>query len=179
MMKRLVIFLIFMALFSASYQIGSMSDVNEEDAKTFLEEFEELVEGIDAIGIFTHNTTIALPMFIPGFGIAWGLFAAWSTGYAFASIVSLTPALAEVPPLALLYISPFGIMELVAYSLGISRSYILIRMIMQKINLATAWKVTSIEVGIMLGLLLGGGFLEHYMITLVQETGMELPGFGS
>ena len=177
-MKRLVIFLIFMALFSASYQIGSMSEVNEEDAKAFLEEFEELVADIDAVGIFTHNTTIALPMFIPGFGIAWGLFSAWSTGYAFASIVSLTPALADVPPLALLYISPFGIMELVAYSLGISRSYILIRMIMKKVNIAPTWKVTSIEVGIMIGLLLSGGFLEHYMISLVQETGMEMPGFG-
>ena len=54
----------------------------------FMSEFEELVLDIDGFGIFTHNTTIALPMFIPGFGVAWGLFSAWSTGFAFAAIVT-------------------------------------------------------------------------------------------
>lgn len=165
-----------MALFSGAYQLGSMSDVDEEEAQDFLKEFEELVKDIDAIGIFTHNTTIALPMFIPGFGVGWGLFSAWSTGYAFASIVSTTPILAGMPPLALLYLSPFGIMELVAYSIAISRSFILIRVIVKKIPLYPLMKPTVIEIGIVIGLLLSGGYLEHYMISLVQESGFELPG---
>ena len=50
-----------------------MSTVGEEDA-IFMKEFEELVLDIDGFGIFTHNTTMALPMFIPGFGVAWGFF---------------------------------------------------------------------------------------------------------
>ena len=85
-----------------------MSSVSEEEANTFMAEFEELVLDIDAFGIFTHNTTIALPMFIPGFGIAWGLFSAWSTGFAFAAIATTAPQLAEVPPLTILFLSPFG-----------------------------------------------------------------------
>jgi len=176
-MKRALIFFIFMGLFSAAYQIGAMSEVSEEDALAFLEEFEELIGDIDSVGIFLHNTTIALPMFIPGFGAAWGLFTGWSTGYAFAAIVSQVPELSQIPPLTLLYISPFGAMELVAYSLGISRSYILIKMIIKKVNLRTAIRGTSIEIGIMVGLLLAGGFLEFYMIELAQESGFEMPGF--
>ena len=176
-MRRVVIFFIFVGLFSVAYQLGSMSEVDEDEAQNFIEEFEALIDDIDAIGIFIHNTSIALPMFIPGFGVVWGLFSAWSTGYAFASIVSLTPLLAEIPPLALLFLSPFGLMELTAYSLGISRSYILISLILRKRSLRPSMKITAVEIGIMIGLLLTGGFIEFYMIELVQESEFEMPGF--
>ena len=176
-MKRVYIFFIFVGIFSGAYQLGSMTTVDTEEAEKFLEEFEALIEDIDAVGIFVHNTTIALPMFIPGFGVGWGLFSAWSTGYAFASIVSLTPLLADVPALALLYLSPFGLMELTAYSLGISRSYILISLVFRKQPFKPHMKMTAIEIGIMIGLLLAGGFIEFYMIEMVQESGFEMPGF--
>jgi len=162
-----------MGLFTTAYQIGSMMEPTEEEAQAFLEEFEELIDDIDAFGIFSHNTLLSLPMFIPGFGIGWGFFSAWSTGFAFAALVSLTPALSEIPPLALLYLSPFGIMELIAYSIATSRSYILIWMIIKKINLRTAMRGTSIEIGILVGLLLAGGILENYMIELAGESGFE------
>lgn len=154
-----------------------MSTVNQEEAEAFMSEFEELVLDIDALGIFTHNTTIALPMFLPGFGVAWGLFSAWSTGFAFAAIATTAPILGEIPPLAILFFSPFGLMELTAYSMAISRSFILIRAISKKINLKPFIKPTTIEVGIVVGLLLAGGYLEFYMIELAQEDGLELPGF--
>ena len=166
-----------MGLFSAAYQLGSTSQVTDEEANAFMNEFEELVEGIDAIGIFLHNTSIALPMFIPGFGVAWGLFSAWSTGFAFAAIVSITPQLAEIPPLAILYFSPFGLMELAAYSLATSRSFILIRAIIKKSNLSLFLKSTGIEIGIVIGLLLSGGYLEDYMIKLASQEGFKMPGF--
>ncbi len=174
---RIIIFFIFTIIFASAYQIGSISTVSDEEAKIFMSGFEELVLDIDAFGIFTHNTTIALPMFIPGFGVAWGIFAAWSTGYAFAAIATTTPILADVPPLAVLFLSPFGLMELVAYSLGISRSFILIRAITKKVNLTTFIKPTAIEIGIVIGLLLAGGYLEFYMIELAQQEGFEMPGF--
>ncbi len=164
-----------MGLFTAAFQLGSMSEVSEEEANIFMEEFEKLVEDIDAIGIFVHNTTISLPMFLPGFGVAWGLFSAWSTGFAFAAIVSITPELEQIPPLTILYLSPFGLMELSAYSLATSRSFILIRAISKKTNLKPLLKPTIIEVGILLGLLLAGGFLEDYMIKLAQDEGFEMP----
>ena len=173
---RIITFFIFLVLFAAAYQIGSMSDVSEEEAKAFMAEFEDLVLDIDAFGIFTHNLTLALPMFIPGFGVGWGLFSAWSTGFAFASIALTAPQIAEIPPLSILFLSPFGLMELVAYSFGISRSFILIKAVIKKIDLRQFLKPTLIEIGIVVGLLFAGGYLEFYMIELAQQQGlMDIP----
>ena len=147
--------------------------VNNEDAMEFLEEFQLAIEGIDAIGIFLHNASIALPMFIPGFGMVWGGFAAWSTGFAFSALVTTTPTLSEIPPLALLYISPFGVMELAAYSIGMSRSFILIQTILKKKPIKLELKPTAIEIGIVVALLLAGSFIEY---TMIEEFGdLDLP----
>lgn len=162
--RRFLIFLIFIAIFSIAYSVGSESNISEEDSKSFVKEFQHTVEGIDAIGIFTHNTSVALPMFVPGFGIAWGSFAAWSTGLAFKALVSTTPALAKLPPLAILYLSPFGVMELIAYSIGMSRSFLLINAILRRENLREALRPTVIEIGIVVALLLAAAFIEYAMI---------------
>ncbi len=164
-----------MGLFTAAFQLGTMSEVSEEEANIFMEEFEKLIEDIDAIGIFVHNTTLSLPMFIPGFGIAWGLFSAWSTGFAFAALTIIMPELKEIPPLAILFLSPFGLMEIGAYSLATSRSFILIRAITKKSNLTPFLKPTLIEIAIVIGLLLAGGFLEFYMIESALEEGLQTP----
>ena len=174
---RTILFFVFLGIFAGVYQIGAMSTVSQEEAEMFMSEFEELIMDIDAFGIFLHNTTIALPMFIPGFGMAWGLFAAWSTGYAFASIVTTAPQLAGIHPLSILFLSPFGLMEIVAYSLGISRSFLLIMTIVRKLPIGPLFKPTLIEIGIMISLLLAGGYLEFYMIELAQEGELAMPGF--
>jgi len=174
---RIITFLIFLGIFAGTYQIGSMSSVSEEEANEFMSEFEDLVLDIDAFGIFLHNTTISLPMFIPGFGVAWGLFSAWSTGFAFAAIVVVAPEIGEIHPLSILFLSPFGFMELVAYSLGISRSFILIQAVIKKINLIPLIKPTVIEIGIAMALLLAGGYLEFYMIELAAEEGVGIFDF--
>jgi hypothetical protein len=174
---RIILFFIFLGIFAAAFQIGSMTSVSEEDAKAFMSEFEELVLDIDAFGIFTHNLTIALPMFIPGFGVAWGLFAAWSTGFAFAAIITTVPEIGEIPPLSILFLSPFGLMEIVAYSIGISRSFILIRAVIKKVSLSSFLKPTVIEIGVVVTLLFVGGYLEFFMIELAQQEGFEMPGF--
>ncbi len=174
---RIITFFIFLGIFAAAFQIGSMTSVGEEEANAFMSEFEELVLDIDAFGIFIHNTVIVLPMFIPGFGVAWGLFSAWSTGFAFAAIASTIPEVGEIPPLSILFLSPFGLMEVFAYSMGISRSFILIRAVSKKINLIPFIKPTAIEIGIVVSLLLAGGYLEFYMIELAQQEGLEMSGF--
>lgn len=176
MMKRVYIFLIFVGIFSLIFQLGTMTSVDPEEAKMFLEEFDSLVEGIDAVGIFLHNTTIALPMFLPGFGIAWGLFSAWSTGYAFAAITTVTPALLEIPPLTILFFSPFGLMELSAYALGISRSCILTVSLIRREPIRTQARDTAIEIGVMVGLLLAGGFIEFQMIEELRTGNLNMPG---
>jgi uncharacterized membrane protein SpoIIM required for sporulation len=169
--RRVLIFLIFIAIFSIAYSVGSESNISEEDSKSFVKDFQHTVEGIDAIGIFTHNTSVALPMFLPGFGIAWGSFAAWSTGLAFKALVSTTPALAKLPPLAILYLSPFGVMELIAYSIGMSRSFLLINTILRRGNLRAVLRPTAIEIGIVIALLLAAAFIEY---TMIQEFGSTL-----
>jgi len=167
----------FLAVFTIIFQLGSMSTVSQEEADLFMVEFEKLVLDIDAFGIFVHNTTIALPMFIPGFGIFWGLFSSWSTGYAFAAIATSIPEVANISPLTILFLSPFGLMEISAYSLGISRSFILIKAIITKTNLLQFIKPTIIEIGIVIALLLAGGYIEFYMIELVENESLEMPGF--
>lgn len=164
--------MIFIAIFSIAYSVGSSSNISEEDSKSFIKEFEHTVQGIDALGIFAHNMSVALPMFVPGFGVAWGSFAAWSTGLAFRALVSTTPALAKLPPLAIIYFSPFGVMELIAYSIGMSRSFLLINTILRKKStIRQELRPTIIEIGIVFGLLLAGAFIEYAMI---QEFGSPL-----
>ncbi|MDE1766039.1 MAG: stage II sporulation protein M [Thaumarchaeota archaeon] len=161
-----------MAIFSIAYSVGSASNISEQDSKSFIKEFQQAVEGIDAIGIFAHNTSVALPMFVPGFGIAWGSFAAWSTGLAFRALVSTTPSLAKLPPLAIIYLSPFGIMELIAYSIGMSRSFLLVNTLFRKkTELRHELRPTIIEIGIVIALLLAAAFIEYAMI---QEFGSTL-----
>jgi hypothetical protein len=164
----MITFFIFIGLFSASYFIGSQSQISHEDALTFQEEFNNLIEDIDGIGIFLHNSVVALPMFIPGFGVAWGFFSAWQTGQAFAALALLNPIISDIHPLALLYASPFGIMELVGYSIAMSRSLLLIHKIIKKIPIKNDYKIIGIEVGIVVGLLLAGGFLEAYLIDTIE-----------
>ena len=175
--NRIILFFIFLAMFTIIFQLGSMSTVSQVEADLFMEEFKKLVLDIDAFGIFVHNTTIALPMFIPGFGIFWGLFSSWSTGYAFAAIATSVPEVANISPLTILFLTPFGLMEISAYSLGISRSFILIKAIITKTNLLQFIKPTIIEIGIVIALLLAGGYIEFYMIELVENESLEIPGF--
>ncbi|MGI0026964.1 MAG: stage II sporulation protein M [Nitrosopumilaceae archaeon] len=163
--KRILIWLIFVGIFITSFSIGAAIKVSDEDTKAFLKEFEQAVEGIDAIGIFAHNSSIGLPMFIPGFGVAWGLFASASTGLAFSAIASTSPLFEKIPPISILILSPFGIMELAAYSLGMSRSFILIWAIIKKNPIKKEIRLTVIEIGIVIALLLAGGFIEFAMIS--------------
>ena len=174
MKARIVTFAVFVGLFTAAYWIGAQTDVPEHEAEIFLEEFNKIIDGIDGFGIFAHNSSLALPMFIPGFGIIWGLFSAWSTGFAFSAIASVTPHLGHISPLYILYLSPFGIMELVAYSMATSRSFILIKTIIKRQSLRSLIKHTAIEVGILIGLLLAGGYLEFYLIELARQGDFEL-----
>jgi len=109
-------------------------------------------------------------MFIPGFGVAWGTFSAFSTGFAFAALATSTPILAKIPPIAMIFATPFGLMELAAYSIGMSRSFLLVVNILKKTPIAPQWKQILLEIGIVIGLLLLGGIIEAYMIETFTGT---------
>ena len=129
-----------------------------------MEEFESLIAEIDAVGIFVHNISLALPMFIPGFGIAWGAFAAFSTGMAFSVLQDANPMLANIPSLTILFMSPFGLMDIAAYSIAMSRSYMIIHKMIKRMPIRPDYRVIGLEVTILIGLLLIGGFVEYYFI---------------
>jgi len=164
MLNRIVLFFVFLGIFSASFAIGAEIQVSEEESKIVLEELESLINEIDAVGIFTHNTSLALPMFIPGFGIAWGAFAAFSTGMAFSVIQDASPMLENVPSLTILFMSPFGLMEVAAYSIAMSRSYMIIHKMIKRMSIRPDFRVIGFEIAIMVGLLLTGGFVEYHFI---------------
>ena len=164
MLNRIVLFFVFLGIFSASFAIGAEVQVSEEEGAIILEELESLIVEIDAIGIFSHNTLLALPMFIPGFGIAWGAFAAFSTGMAFSVLQDANPMLANIPSLTILFMSPFGLMEIAAYSIAMSRSYMIVHKMIKRMPIRPDLRVIGLEVAILVGLLLAGGFLEYYFI---------------
>jgi len=164
MLNRIVLFFVFLGIFSASFAIGAEVQVSEEESAIVLEEFETLIAEIDAVGIFSHNTLLALPMFIPGFGIAWGAFAAFSTGMAFSVLQGANPMLENIPSLTILFMTPFGLMEVAAYSIAMSRSYMIVHKMIKRMSIRSDVRVIGLEVAILIGLLLAGGFIEYYFI---------------
>jgi hypothetical protein len=162
---RAITFGVFVGIFLASYMIGTTYKMSDEEAEKFLSDFQNATEGIDAVGIFFHNSSVALPMFVPAFGVAWGSFTGWQTGAAFNAVIGSNPALSDLPPLALLLGSPFGIVELAAYSIGMSRSFLLVWRIVKRNPLKKQIMPTAIEVGIVVALLLIGGFVEYSIIS--------------
>jgi len=167
--NRIVLFFILMAIFSAVFAISAEITLPEEEVEMIMEEFEARVEGIDAFGILVHNTALSLPMFIPGFGIIWGMFSAFSTGIAFAAIKSMNPLLEQIPALSILFMTPFGLMEVAAYSIAMSRSYIFIHKIVKKVPIRSDIRVTLVEIMIVVGLLFIGAYVEYYMIEMSSQ----------
>ena len=172
MLARIIVFFIFTGIFAGVYGIATTSEPTEEEVQQIMNFFEEIIHTIDGIGIFVHNVTIALPMFLPGFGVAWGLFSAYSTGFAYSAIAIANEEVAQLNPLAVL-LTPFGLMELAAYSIGMSRSALLAKNVFQKnwVHIKNERNIIAAEIGIVIALLLIGGIVEMWMIETAQ--GME------
>jgi uncharacterized membrane protein SpoIIM required for sporulation len=106
-------------------------------------------------------------MFIPGFGIALGGFSAFSTGLVFNAILHTSPAVSNISPL-IVFLTPFGILEIIAYGIAISRSSILSYQLIKDTNKRNSWRKyvipTVIEIGIVLIILFIGAIVEWQMI---------------
>jgi hypothetical protein len=102
-------------------------------------------------------------MFIPGFGIALGGFSAFSTVLVFNAISHTSPAISSISPL-----TPFGILEIIAYGIAISRSGILCYQLIKDTNKRSSWRKyvipTIIEIGIVVIILFIGAIVEWQMI---------------
>ena len=154
----------FLGFFTSSFLIGTLSVLDEADALEIFNEFNQTITDIDSMEIFLNNLTVGLPTFIPGVGPAWGLYSGWSTGVTFSAIISQSPEMADFQPLDLFYASSFGFLELVAYSIGMSRGTFLIFAFIQKSPKKPLIIWTLIEISIAVILLVIGSIMESSMI---------------
>ena len=154
----------FLGFFTTSFLIGTLTVLDEEDSLAIYEEFNQTITEIDSMGIFLNNLNIGLPMFIPGFGPAWGLYSGWSTGVSFSAIISMSPDFADFQPLDIFYASSFGFMEIVAYSIGMSRGVLLIFAFIEKSPKKPVIIWSLIEIAIAIGLLVSGSIIESSMM---------------
>ena len=150
----------FLGFFTASFLIGTLTILDESESLTISDEFNQTIADVDFLDLFLNNLAVELPMFIPGVGPAWGLYSGWSTGVSFSAIISMSPSLADFQPLDIFYASTFGFLELIAYSIGMSRGAFLIFCFIQKSPKKPLIIWSLIEISIAILLLVMGGLIE-------------------
>jgi len=152
-----------MIAFLIAYSVGASVHEDKQQTDDLRRHFAEQIKGIDQNGIFINNAKIALGMFVPAAGIGLGVISGFYTGMIFTAIAQ-TSTLNNVPPLIIL-ITPFGIMEVFAYGIAISRSGIFIYHLVKK----KPWREYAIpilvEIGIVVLILLVAAVIEWQIIT--------------
>lgn len=161
-MIGILVFIIFFA-------IGTFITFDESTSQLLKEQFQNKIKNIDSTGIFLNNFLISILMFVPGIGIAFGLFSGFSTGNIFVIITRDLPI--QIPPL-LVFLTIFGIMELVSYGIAISRSYLLLISILKRTNIKENLIYTGIEIGIVAIILFFSAIIEWDLIK--QSGGLNL-----
>jgi len=146
-------------VFIAAYSIGAALPMTQQEAEQVTTEFIARIEGIDGAGIFQNNILAALGMFVPGFGVGLGIYSGVSTGMVFNAFALVYPSLAGVSPLSVLA-TPFGVLEVFAYGLAISRSGILVHHFIRRKPWRQYIVITLIEIGVVLAALLIGAQIE-------------------
>ena len=156
-----------MATFMVAYSVGSALPLGQAEAEEIRSSFLDDIGSIDQTGIFLNNIEIALAMFVPAAGIGVGVFSGVSTGVVFNAFALVTPELSGVPPLSIL-VSSFGMLEVFAYGIAISRSAMLAIQLSRKQERKN-WKqfsvATVIEIGVVIIALMAGAVIEDQMIT--------------
>ena len=162
--KRRLLYLAFGAVaFLIAYSAGATINMSKKEAEDLKGQFAKQIVGIDQNGIFINNVKVALGMFIPGIGTGIGIFSGISTGMVFSAMAETSPFINNVPPLIIL-LTPFGIMEVFAYGLAMSRSSMLIYQLVKKKPWREYTILTLIEIGIIVVVLFIGAVIEWQLI---------------
>lgn len=167
--RRILYLLIGILVFIIFFTLGTLVNFDESTSQLLKEQFQNKIKNIDSTGIFLNNFLISILMFVPGIGIAFGLFSGFSTGNIFVIITRDLPI--QIPPL-LVFLTIFGIMELVSYGIAISRSYLLLTSILKRTNIRENLIYTGIEIGIVVIILFFGAIIEWDLIK--QSGGLDL-----
>lgn len=161
--QRVIYVALGIVAFLIAYSAGAAVHMGKQQTEDLRRHFAEQIRGIDQNGIFINNARIALGMFVPAAGIGLGVISGFYTGMIFTAIAA-TSALNNVPPLVIL-ITPFGIMEVFAYGIAISRSGIFIYQLVKKKSWREYAVPILIEIGIVILILLAGAMIEWQIIT--------------
>lgn len=161
--QRVIYVALGIVAFLIAYSVGAAVHMDKQQTEDLRRHFAEQIRGIDQNGIFINNARIALGMFVPAAGIGLGVISGFYTGMIFTAIAA-TSALNNVPPLVIL-ITPFGIMEVFAYGIAISRSGIFIYQLVKKKSWREYAVPILIEIGIVILILLAGAVIEWQIIT--------------
>jgi hypothetical protein len=165
--KRLLYLGLGIVAFLIFFIIGTSVTLDESTSTLLKEQFQNKIKNIDSVGIFLNNFLISVLMFLPGIGIVFGLFSGFSTGNIFMILTRDLPT--QIPPL-FVFLTIFGIMELVSYGIAISRSYLLLIRILKRCNIKESLIHTGIEIGIVAIILLFSAIIEWDLI--VQSGGI-------
>lgn len=159
--KRILCLIVGILVFLIFFTIGTSVSFEKSTSELLKEQFQNKIKNIDNIGIFANNFLISILMFIPGIGIVFGLFSGFSTGNIFMIITQDLPT--QIPPL-LVFLTIFGMMELISYGIAISRSYLLLIHILKRTNFKENLIHTGIEIGIVAIILFFSAIIEWNLI---------------
>lgn len=153
-------------VFVAAYSTGAVLELSDRDAEDIRTWFLEDTQNIDQTGIFLNNIRVALAMFVPGAGAGIGVYSGIATGMVFNAFALISPELAATQPLSVLA-TPFGILEVLAYGLAISRSGMLVAQLAKK-DERKEWRrlsiYTGVEIGLVMAALVAGSVIESQVI---------------
>jgi hypothetical protein len=161
--RRLLYLAFGVAAFLIAYSAGAAVPMSDEEAEELREQFSEQIEDIDQYGIFLNNIRIAFGMFIPALGAGLGAFSGFATGTVFSALADSSPLLSQAPPL-LIFLTPFGAMELFVYGLAMSRSGMLVYYFVKKRPWRDYAAPTLIELGIAAVVLFAAAMIEWWFI---------------
>jgi hypothetical protein len=151
---RLVWLGVAIAAFLITFQIGATVLLSIEQAESIKKELSQRNAGINQLAIFSNNILPSLEMFIPVAGVGVGMYSAYSTGQALSAFSVFNPILKSIFPLSV-FLTPFAIMELIAYGLAISRSGMIVHyLVANRRNILELWKKFSIHTGIEIGIVI-------------------------
>lgn len=167
--RRIIYLLVGILAFIVFFTIGTFVTFDESTSQLLKEQFQNKIKNIDSMGIFLNNFLISILMFVPGIGIAFGLFSGFSTGNIFVIITRDLPI--QIPPL-IVFLTIFGIMELVSYGIAISRSYLLLISMLKRTNIKENLIYAGIEIAIVAIILFFGAIIEWDLIK--QSGGLDI-----
>lgn len=160
--QRLFFFFAAMLFFLGVFYLGFIAKIDKSISEELTKNFIHEVHGIDQFGIFLNNFKISLIMFVPVIGIILGVISAFSTGLIFNSIISMSHTPTYNP--LIVFLTPFGILELLSYGLAISRGGILFYELVKKTISKKSIIYLLVEIGLVGFMLFLGALIEWNMI---------------